>query len=125
MKLFITALVTLSLIVGLCIFGTAASTNIIDDLLDELHRAPTDGNRIPENASEVSENILTMWEEKFFIISMFHQHEHLDEVKEKMIALASYADAEEYAEWAEAHKSLEESLLHLRSLLEANIDNIL
>ena len=45
--------------------------------------------------------------------------------KEKMIALASYADTEEYAEWAEAHESLEESLLHLRSLLEANIDNIL
>lgn len=125
MKLFVTALLTLSLIVGLCIFGTAASTNIIDDLLSELHRAPTDGDNIPENASEVSENILAMWEENFFIISMFHPHEHLDEVKEKMIALASYADTEEYAEWAEAHESLEESLLHLRSLLEANIDNIL
>lgn len=125
MKLFVTALLTLALIVGLCIWGTAASASIIDDLLSELHRVPADSGNVPQNASEVSENILAIWEEKMFIISMFHPHEHLDEVKEKMIALQSYADAEEYAEWAEAHNNLEEALLHLRDLLAANVDNIL
>lgn len=125
MKLFVTALLTLALIAGLCIWGTAASTSIIDDLLSELHRVPADDGNVPKNASEVSENILAMWEEKMFVISMFLPHEHLDEVKEKMIALQSYADAEEYAEWAEAHNNLEEALLHLRDLLAANIDNIM
>ncbi len=125
MKLFIAALCCLALIAVFCIFGTVASTNIIDDILDELHSTPTNLDRIPPSAAEVSENILAIWEKKFFIISMFHPHQHLDEVKEKMTALQSYADTEEYAEWAEAHANLEEALLHLRGLLEANIDNIL
>lgn len=125
MKLFIAALLTLALIAGVCIWGTTTSTHIIDDLLHELQNAPADRGVIPDSASEVSEKILAIWEEKFFVISMFHPHEHLDEVKEAMIALRSYADLEEYTEWAKAHADLVEALLHLRGLLEANIDNIL
>ena len=125
MKLFIAALCCLALITAFCIFGTVASTNIIDGILDDLHSTPTNLDRIPPKADEVSERILTTWDEKFFIISILHPHQHLDEVKEKMTALQSYAQTEEYAEWAEAHANLEEALLHLRGLLEANIDNIL
>lgn len=125
MKHFIIALCCLALITVFCIFGTVASTGIIDDILSELHSTSTDSGNVPPDAAAVSERILSLWEEKFFIISMFHPHEHLDEVKEKMIALRSYADTAEYAEWSEAHANLEEALLHLRRLLEANADNIL
>lgn len=125
MKLFIAALCCLAVTATFCIFGTMASIRVIDDLLSELHHTPADSGSIPPGAIEVSEKILSLWDEKFFIISMFHPHQHLDEVKEKMTALASYADTKEYAEWAEAHANLEEALLHLRGLLAANVDNIL
>lgn len=125
MKLFIAAICCLVVIAIFCTIGTTASTNIIDDLLGKLHHAPSNTGRIPPQAKEVSESLLQIWEKKFFIISLFHPHQHLDEVKEKMVNLASYSDTDEYAEWKQAHASLEEALLHLKSLLEANIDNIM
>lgn len=125
MKHFTIALCCLGAITIFCITGTVASTRILDDILSELQSVPTNLDHIPAEAAEVSESILAMWEKKFFLISMLHPHHHLDEVKEEMTALQSYAKTQEYAEWAEAHANLKESLLHLRSLLEANIDNIL
>ena len=125
MKHFIISLCCLAAIAGFCIFGTRVSTGIIDTILDELRSTPADLGTIPADAVVVSGRILSTWEEKFFLISIFHPHQHLDEVKEEMTTLQSYAKANEYAEWAEAHAKLEEALLHLRNLLKANIDNIL
>lgn len=125
MKLFVSALLVLALIAGFCIWGTLASTAIVDEILGELHRAPTDTDAVPANAHEISEKILSLWEEKFFTISMFLPHEHLDEIKQKMVSLNSYASGDEVAEWREAHAILEEALYHLKNLIQANIDNIL
>lgn len=125
MKHFIFALCCLAVVAAVCIYGTFVCTRVIDDILEELQNAPVNLGDIPENATAVSSNVLGMWAEDFFVISMFHPHQHLDEVKEKMVSLYSYAKTGEYAEWAEAHAHLREALLHLRSLLEANIDNIL
>lgn len=125
MKHFVIALLVLALIAGFCVWGTAASTAIVDEILGELHCAPTDTDTVPENAREVSQNVLSLWEEKFFTISMFLPHEHLDEIKQKMVSLNSYASSSEAAEWREAHAILEEALYHLRNLIQANIDNIL
>lgn len=125
MKHFIAALACLTVITIFCAVGTKASTNTIDEILTLLHQAPTDAGTVPPQAKETADNVLALWEEKFFLISIFHPHQHLDEVKEKMVNLQSYSDTDEYAEWKQAHASLEEALLHLQSLLEANIDNIL
>ena len=125
MKHFIAALCCLVVIAVFCGIGTYISTHIIDDILTVLHEAPTNLGEVPPQASRVSRRINRMWEEKFFIISMFHPHQHLDEVKEKMVVLGSYSDTDEYAEWKHAHAGLEEALLHLKNLLKANIDNIL
>lgn len=124
MKLFIIALCTIALIAGFCAIGSVKSIDIIDELLGDLDSMPQNGE-VPSNAKDVSEKLLTKWEEDFFIISIFHPHQHLDEVKEKMINLDSYSDTDEYAEWRQAHASLEESLMHLKGLLEANLDNIM
>ena len=125
MKLFVSALLVLALIAGFCIWGTLVSTAIVDEILGELHRAPVDRDTVPANAHEVSEKILSIWKEKFFTISMFLPHEHLDEIKQKMVSLNSYASGNEVAEWKEAHAILEEALYHLKNLIQANIDNIL
>ena len=125
MKLFVVALCVLGAIAAFCIFGTIKSIDVIDDILEELHEVPSDSGVVPKGAKKVSREILDMWEEDFFIISIFHPHVHLDEVKEKMISLDSYSDTDEYGNWKEAHASLEESLLHLRELLKANADNIM
>ena len=55
MKLFVSALLVLALIAGFCIWGTLASTAIVDEILGELHRAPVDRDTVPANAHEVSE----------------------------------------------------------------------
>ena len=125
MKLFIASICCLAIIITFTAVGTVASMHIIYDILITLHRAPTDAGRIPPEAEEVSRSVLQMWEDDSFIISMFHPHQHLDEVKEKMVNLESYSDTEEYAEWKQAHASLAEALDHLKGLLKANIDNIL
>ncbi len=125
MKHFIAALVCLTAVTLLCAFGTKASTDVIDDLLNTLDRMPPNAGAVPPEATEISNGLLQMWEDDFFIISMMHPHEHLDEVKEKMVNLQSYSDTGEYAEWKQAHASLKEALQHLKDLLEANIDNIL
>lgn len=125
MKHFIAALLCLAIVSIFCTVGSKASTDAIDEILGILHHAPTDTGEIPSQARAVTEDALTLWEEKFFLISIFHPHQHLDEVKEKMVILKSYSDTEEYAEWKQAHASLEEALLHLKGLLEANIDNIM
>ena len=125
MKLFVAALCVLGAVATFCIFGTIKSIAVIDDILEELHEVPSDSGRVPVGAKKVSREIIEMWEEDFFIISIFHPHIHLDEVKEKMVSLDSYSDTDEYAEWKQAHASLEESLLHLRELLKANADNIM
>ena len=124
MKLFIAALCTVVLIAGVCTVGSIKSIDIIDGLLANLQALPQDGE-VPQNAKEVSEVLLAAWEEDFFIISIFHPHEHLDEIKEKLTNLDSYSDTDEYAEWRQACASLEESLMHLKSLLGANMDNII
>jgi len=124
MKLFIAALCTIIIIAAFCAIGTVKSIDIIDGLLTELQGLPQDGE-VPNNAKEVSEKLLTKWEDDFFIISILHPHQHLDEVKEKLINLDSYSGTDEYAEWKQAHASLEESLTHLKGLLEANLDNIM
>lgn len=60
MKHFVIALLVLALIAGFCIWGTAASTAIVDEILGELHRAPIDTDTVPENAREVSQNVLSL-----------------------------------------------------------------
>lgn len=125
MKLFIIAICVLVAVTVFCIIGGIKSTDVIDELLEKLHQLPTDAGCVPQNAKEVAEDILSDWEEDFFIISIFHPHHHLDEVKEKMTNLLSYSGTDEYAEWRQAHASLEESLLHLKGLLEANADNVM
>lgn len=125
MKLFIASICCLAIIITVTAVGTVASMRIIDDILVTLHRAPTDAGRIPPEAKEISRSVMQMWEDDFFIISMFHPHQHLDEVKEKMVILKSYSDTDEYAEWKQAHESLAEALDHLKGLLKANTDNIM
>lgn len=125
MKLFIISLCVLGGIAAFCIFGSIKSIAVIDDILEELHEVPSDSGSVPAGAKEMSRDILEKWHEDFFIISIFHPHQHLDEVKEKMIALDSYSGTDEYAEWKHAHASLEEALMHLRELLKANADNIM
>lgn len=125
MKLFVCATVVLALIAGLCIFGGMACTAVIDDLISMLDAAPTENDAIPQNASAVSGALLNRWEERYFLISMFLPHHHLDDVKEHMISLDSYAHTDEYAEWLEARLRLRQSLTHIRGLLKADADNIL
>ena len=79
----------------------------------------------PPNAAEVSGALLERWEARYFWISMFLPHHHLDDVKERMVSLDSYAQTDEYAEWLEAHHQLHQSLTHIRGLLKADADNIL
>ena len=125
MKHFVIALCILALVTTLCIVGTVTGTRIIDELLEDLQGMQTNLGRVPKNAEAVGEAIRIRWEKDFFWISMLHPHQHLDEVKQGITSLQSYAHAGEYAEWAEAHAKLTEALLHLRGLLKANIDNIL
>lgn len=125
MKLFAVAVCTLLAIAVLCTIGTVKSINIIDGLISTLDSVKTDGGEVPPSAKTVSEDLIKKWEEDFFIISILHPHQHLDEVKEKMVDLQSYSDTDEYAEWKQAHASLEESLMHLKELLKANMDNIM
>ena len=125
MKHFIAALLCLTIVAVFCAVGSKASTDVIDEILGVLHHVSTDAGKIPTEARTAADDTLALWEEKFFLISIFHPHQHLDEVKEKMVILDSYSDTEEYAEWKQAHASLEEALLHLKGLLEANIDNIM
>ena len=125
MKLFIASLCCLAVLIGGTLFGSAVATRKIDRMLTELHHAPSTLGEVPPEAKAVSDAVLALWEEDFFLISLLHPHAHLDEVKEKMVVFHSYSGTEEYAEWKQAHASLEESLLHLKGLLEANIDNIM
>ena len=125
MKLFICAMVVLSLIAAFCIFGGMACSAIIDDLLALLDTASAESDVIPPNAAEVSSALLERWEARYFWISMFLPHHHLDDVKERMVSLDSYAQTDEYAEWLEAHHQLHQSLTHIRGLLKADADNIL
>ena len=125
MKLFVCAMVVLSLIAAFCIFGGMACSAIIDDLLALLDTASAESDAIPPNAAEVSGALLERWEARYFWISMFLPHHHLDDVKERMVSLDSYAQTDEYAEWLEAHHQLHQSLTHIRGLLKADADNIL
>ena len=125
MKLFVCATVVLALIAAFCIFGGMACSAIIDDLLALLDTASAESDAIPPNAAEVSGALLERWEARYFWISMFLPHHHLDDVKERMVSLDSYAQTDEYAEWLEAHHQLHQSLTHIRGLLKADADNIL
>ena len=125
MKLFIAALVTFSLIVMLCVFGTVVGIRIIDEMLEMLYSASAKSGAVPENAVEISEKLLNKWEKDFFPISMMLPHHHLDEIKEELVSLMAYSETEEYAEWLESGALLEESLLHVRGLLGVSMDNIL
>lgn len=126
MKLFICALVVLALIASFCIFGAIACTAIIDEMADLLDTAAPQGDAaVPANASAVSGALLQKWNEHFFCISMFLPHHHLDDVKNAMVTLDSYAQTDEYPDWLAAHERLHEALTHLRGLLRANADNIL
>lgn len=125
MKFFIYALVIITLIGTLCAWGTIASTEKIDSLLNTLDEARPSGENVPENAAEVVEELSKEWEESSFFISMLLPHHHLDEVKEKLVALEAYADTDEFAEWHDAALVLKEELLHIRDLLGVSADNIL
>lgn len=125
MKLFVCAMVVLSLIAAFCIFGGMACSTIIDDLLALLDTASAESDAIPSNAAEVSSALLSRWEARYFWISMFLPHHHLDDVKERMVSLDSYAQTDEYGNWREAHHQLHQSLTHIRGLLKADADNIL
>lgn len=126
MKLFICALVVLALIASFCIFGAIACTAIIDEMVDLLNTAAPQGDAaVPAHADRVSDTLLQKWNEHFFCISMFLPHHHLDDVKNAMVALDSYAQTDEYPDWRAAHERLHEALTHLRGLLRANADNIL
>lgn len=126
MKLFICALVVLALIASFCIFGAIACTAIIDEMVDLLNTAAPQGDAaVPAHADRVSGALLQKWNEHFFCISMFLPHHHLDDVKNAMVALDSYAQTDEYPDWRAAHERLHEALTHLRGLLRANADNIL
>ena len=125
MKLFVCATVVLALIAAFCIFGGMACSAIIDDLLALLDTAAAESDVIPPNAAEVSSALLSRWEARYFWISMFLPHHHLDDVKEHMVSLDGYAQTDEYAEWLEAHRQLHQALTHIRGLLKADADNIL
>ena len=125
MKLFVCATVVLALIAAFCIFGGMACDSIIQDLIDLLDTASAEDDAIPPNAAEVSGKLLERWEERFFWISMFLPHHHLDDVKERMVSLDSYAQTDEYGNWLEAHRQLHQSLTHIQGLLKADADNIL
>ncbi len=126
MKLFVCALAVLALIAAFCVFGTAACTAIIDEMTNLLDTAaPQGGAAVPANAGAVSGALLERWNEHFFCISMLLPHHHLDDVKNAMVALDSYAQTDEYPDWRAAHERLHEALTHLRGLLRANADNIL
>ena len=118
MKLFVCALAVLALIAAFCVFGTAACTAFIDEMTDLLDTAaPQGGAAVPANAGAVSGALLERWNEHFFCISMLLPHHHLDDVKNAMVALDSYAQTDEYPDWRAAHERLHEALTHLRGLL--------
>lgn len=126
MKLFICALVVLALIASFCVFGAVACTAAIDEMIDLLDTAaPQDGEAVPSDADTVSGALLQKWDAHFFCISMFLPHHRLDDVKNAMVALYSYAQTDTYPDWRAAHAKLHEALTHLRGLLRANADNIL
>ena len=125
MKFFIYALVIIIIIGIICAWGTIASTKKIDSMLSTLDKAKPSGEVVPENAIEVVKRLSNKWEEDEFIISMFLPHHHLDEVKEKLVALEAYANTDEFAEWRDATLVFKEELLHIRDLLGVSADNIL
>lgn len=125
MKTFVAALLTLTATVCFCFFGTAAGTKTVDTMLDVLSEVETQYESIPQNADEVCETLLVMWEEHSFLISMLLPHHHLDEVKEKLVTLTAYADTDEFAEWQDAKMVLEEELQHIRGLMKFSADNVL
>ncbi|MBQ4150505.1 MAG: DUF4363 family protein [Clostridia bacterium] len=125
MKFFIWAIVTIAIIAVLCGWGTMASTEKIDSMLSTLEEANSYSGSIPENAKEVVEKLSKKWEDDVFLISMLLPHHHLDEVKEKLVALKAYANTDEFAEWRDATLVFKEELLHIRDLLGISADNIL
>ena len=125
MKFCIAAIVILALIGTLCAWGTNESVKRIDKMLDTLGEAESVGESIPTNSVEVAKEFGMQWEENMFLISMFLPHHHLDEVKEKLVALEAYADTEEFAEWREAKFVLEEEMQHIRGLICVSADNVL
>lgn len=125
MKFFIYALVIIIIIGIICAWGTIASTKKIDSMLSTLDKAKPSGEVVPKNAIEVVENLSSKWEEDEFLISMFLPHHHLDEVKEKLVALEAYANTDEFAEWRDAMLVFKEELLHIRDLLGVSADNVL
>lgn len=125
MKPFVISLITLAMIAGFCIFGTVAGTKTIDAMLEMLNDVDSAEESVPPYASKTCEKLREVWEEHSFLISMFLPHDHLDEVKEKLVTLAAYADTEEFAEWQDAKMVLEEELRHIRGLIELSADNVL
>lgn len=125
MKLFVCAIVVLLLITAFCVFGGMECSAIIDDLLALLDTAAAEGDFIPPNAAAVSSALLERWETRYFWISMLLPHHHLDDVKERMVSLDSFARTDDYDNWLEAHCLLRQSLTHIRGLLKADADNIL
>lgn len=125
MKLFVCAMLTITLIVSFSVCGAVVCTAAIDRWIELLNTALPTAAQIPPNAEAVGNALLTDWERHSFFISMLLPHHYLDDVKTAMLSLCSYAKASEYAEWLQAHARLNEALKHLRGLLQANADNIL
>ncbi|MBQ6893755.1 MAG: DUF4363 family protein [Clostridia bacterium] len=125
MKFFIVALIILASVGVFCAWGSVESVDRIDSMMATLNEAKSDEQKVPSNAAEVSELFGKEWEENMFLISMLLPHHHLDEVKEKWVALNAYANTDEFAEWQEAKLVLEEELLHIRELIKISTDNIM
>lgn len=125
MKLFIAALLCLSLLICFCAVGTMMSLRSIGEILDILESIDDDGAHIPPDAEDAASAVQSTWEKSEFVISLVHPHGHLDEVDEKITNLCSYAGADDYAAWHSACESLRAALRHLHDLLTANIDNVM
>lgn len=125
MKLFVVSLIILTVIFGLCTFCTVVGTKNIDGMINTLSSAKTSGDKVPENAAKVCESLRDKWEKNSFLLSMFLPHNHLDEVKEKLVKLEAYANTDEFAEWKDATFVLKDELWHIRGLIGVSLDNVL
>ena len=125
MKFFIVSAAILLSIALACTVGTIESTKRIDKMIETLSSLEPDNQEVPTGANLAIKSLETQWKKNEFIISMLLPHHHLDEVKEKLVSLASYTQSGEFAEWQEAKNIFLEELTHIRSIVGVSADNIL
>ena len=125
MRFFIVSLSILLSSLILCAWGSHESIHRIDAMLDTLNMASDSEGKVPDNAVKAAEEFSKEWDKNMFLISMLLPHHHLDEVKEKLVSLHSYACVGEFYEWKEALMILNEELTHIRGLIKVTADNVL